>query len=42
LLLGVAENMVLSFHGYAGWADLIYFILIIAVIMVKSRKRHRQ
>jgi branched-chain amino acid transport system permease protein len=42
LLLGIAENMVISFHGYAGWSDLIYFILIIAVIMVKSRKRQRQ
>jgi len=42
LILGVAENLVLSFRGYAGWADLIYFILIVAVIMLKSRKRRAQ
>jgi len=39
LVLGLSENFVLSFFGYAGWADLIYFVLIITVIMIKSRQR---
>ena len=39
LILGVAENFVLSFRGYAGWADIIFFALIVLVIMVRSHQR---
>ncbi len=39
LILGLAENFVLSFRGYAGWADILFFALIVMVIMVRSRQR---
>jgi branched-chain amino acid transport system permease protein len=39
LILGLAENFVLSFRGYSGWADILFFALIVAVIMVRSRQR---
>jgi len=39
LILGVAENFVLSLRGYAGWADIIFFALIAAVIIVRSHQR---
>ena len=39
LILGVAENLVLSFRGYAGWADIIFFALIAIVIIVRSHQR---
>lgn len=39
LILGVAENLVLSMRGYSGWADIIFFALIGAVILVRSRQR---
>jgi branched-chain amino acid transport system permease protein len=39
LILGLAENFVLSFRGYAGWADILFFALIVLVIMVRSRQR---
>jgi branched-chain amino acid transport system permease protein len=39
LILGVAENFVLSLRGYAGWADILFFALIVLVIMVRSRQR---
>ena len=39
LILGVAENFVLSLRGYSGWADIIFFALIAAVIMVRSHQR---
>lgn len=38
LILGVAENFVLSFRGYAGWADIIFFALIFAVILIRSHQ----
>ena len=38
--LGTAEALVSSFRGYGGWADLVFFALLIVVIMVRSyRKR---
>jgi len=37
--LGIAEALVLSFRGYGGWADLVFFVLLVAVIMVKSYRR---
>lgn len=39
LILGIAENLVLSFRGYSGWADIIFFALIAIVIMVRSYQR---
>ena len=39
LILGLAENFVLSLRGYAGWADILFFALIVLVIMVRSRQR---
>ncbi len=39
LILGLAENLVLSLRGYAGWADILFFALIVLVIMVRSRQR---
>jgi len=40
LVLGIAENLVLSSRGYAGWADILFFALIVCVIMIRSRQRH--
>jgi len=39
LILGIAENFLLSFRGYAGWADILFFALIVGVIIVRSRQR---
>jgi branched-chain amino acid transport system permease protein len=39
LILGLAENLVLSIRGYAGWADILFFALIVLVIMVRSHQR---
>jgi len=39
LILGLAENFVLSFRGYAGWADILFFALIVFVIIVRARQR---
>ncbi len=39
LILGLAENFVLSFRGYAGWADILFFALIFLVIIVRSHQR---
>jgi branched-chain amino acid transport system permease protein len=39
LVLGLAENFVLSFRGYAGWADILFFALIVLVIIVRSHQR---
>jgi branched-chain amino acid transport system permease protein len=39
LILGLSENFVLSFRGYAGWADILFFALIVLVIIVRSRQR---
>jgi branched-chain amino acid transport system permease protein len=34
--LGVAEALISSFPGYGGWADIVFFALIVVVIMVRS------
>jgi branched-chain amino acid transport system permease protein len=39
LILGLAENFVLSFRGYSGWADILFFALIVGVIIVRSHQR---
>ncbi|MEW5826906.1 MAG: branched-chain amino acid ABC transporter permease [Candidatus Bipolaricaulota bacterium] len=38
--LGVAEAIVLSFRGYGGWADVVFFAVLVAVIMARSYRRH--
>lgn len=38
--LGVAEAFVKSFRGYGGWADVVFFAVLVAVIMGKSYRRH--
>ena len=42
LILGLAENFVLSFRGYAGWADILFFALIVGVIIIRARQRKVQ
>ena len=39
LILGLAENFVLSLRGFSGWADILFFALIVLVIMVRSHQR---
>jgi len=36
LALGVAEALVSSFRGYGGWADVVFFAVLVAVIMGRS------
>jgi len=37
--LGIAEAFVLSFRGYGGWADVVFFAVLVAVIMTRSYRR---
>jgi branched-chain amino acid transport system permease protein len=37
--LGLAEAFIMSFKGYGGWADMVFFALIIIVIIVRSYQR---
>ena len=37
--LGIAESFIMSFKGYGGWADIVFFALIIIVIMLRSYRR---
>ena len=37
--LGVAEAVVLSFRGYGGWADVVFFAVLVLVIMGRSFRR---
>jgi branched-chain amino acid transport system permease protein len=39
LILGLAENFLLSFRGYAGWVDILFFALIVFVIIIRARQR---
>ncbi|MCL5264962.1 MAG: branched-chain amino acid ABC transporter permease [Chloroflexi bacterium] len=39
LILGLAESLVSTSKEYAGWADLIFFVAIVAVILVQSHRR---
>lgn len=39
LILGLAENLILSIRGYSGWADIIFFALIGLVIIIRARQR---
>ncbi|MFZ5859476.1 MAG: branched-chain amino acid ABC transporter permease [Spirochaetota bacterium] len=38
VLLGLAENFLRSFRGTRDWAEIVYFVLIIAVILSRSLK----
>lgn len=38
ILLGIAENILRAFRGTRGWADIVFFVLIIVVIMSRSLK----
>lgn len=39
LALGLAEAFILSFRGYGGWSDVVFFAVLVTVIMVKSYRR---
>ncbi len=36
LVLGVAESLIISFKGYGGWADIVFFAFILLVILIRS------
>ena len=36
ILLGVSENLLKAFRGLRGWADIVFFVLIITVILGRS------
>lgn len=38
ILLGVSENLLKAFRGLRGWADIVFFVLIITVILGRSIK----
>jgi len=38
ILLGVSENFLKAFRGLRGWADIVFFVLIITVILGRSIK----
>lgn len=39
IVLGVGEAIVQSIPGYAGWSDIVFFGVLIAVIMIRSLRR---
>jgi branched-chain amino acid transport system permease protein len=39
IALGVGEAIVQSIPGYAGWSDIVFFGVLIAVIMIRSIRR---
>ncbi|MFA6508437.1 MAG: branched-chain amino acid ABC transporter permease [Treponemataceae bacterium] len=41
LLLGVSESILRAFRETRGWADIVFFVLIIAVILGRSIKRRK-
>jgi len=41
LTLGVAESFVMSFRAAYGWADVVFFAVLVAVIMAKSYRIRR-
>ncbi|MGB4586202.1 MAG: branched-chain amino acid ABC transporter permease [Rectinemataceae bacterium] len=38
ILLGISENILRAFRGTRGWADIVFFVLIIVVILSRSLK----
>jgi len=41
ILLGLSENFLRAFRGTREWADIVFFVLIIVVIMSRSLKRRK-
>ncbi|MCF7929398.1 MAG: branched-chain amino acid ABC transporter permease [Spirochaetales bacterium] len=39
LALGVSESFIMSFQGYGGWADIVFFAIIVIVIISRAYKR---
>lgn len=39
LALGLAEAFVKSFKGYAGWAEMVFFLVIIITILIRAYQR---
>jgi branched-chain amino acid transport system permease protein len=39
LLLGVSENFIMSFPGFGGWADMVFFVLIVAAILIRTYRQ---
>ncbi len=39
IALGVAESIVKSIPGYGGWADLVFFGVLVVVIMIRTMRR---
>jgi branched-chain amino acid transport system permease protein len=39
LLLGLSERFILSFRGYGGWADIVFFVLIVLTITIRSYRQ---
>jgi len=38
-VLGIGESLITSFKGYGGWADVVFFALIVLVILAESIRR---
>ncbi len=41
LALGLAESIINSIRGYAGWSNLVFFAIIIATILVRSLRERK-
>jgi branched-chain amino acid transport system permease protein len=41
LVLGLAEAVINGIHGYAGWSDIVFFAIIIATILLRSRREKK-
>ena len=39
LALGIAEAFIKSFQGYGDWGDIVFFLMIIIVILVRARRK---
>ncbi len=39
LILGVSENFIMSFPGFGGWADVVFFALIVAAILLRTYRQ---
>jgi branched-chain amino acid transport system permease protein len=39
LALGIGESFIMSFRGYGGWADIVFFAIIVIVIVSRAYKR---
>lgn len=39
LVLGIGEELIKSIEGYSGWADIVFFGVLIAVITIRSYRR---